>query len=158
MLYPMVRMALAAALLAAPIAATAQQKIVIKMGWTSGAGETDPYAVGAREFKKALEARVGNKVDVQLFPNRQIGDEKPLIEGMRLGTVDGGIITNAVISQIEPAFQLNDLPFLFENEAQALVRAALVERNKAGRDKGGEATRACLALIELKRRFLGDGR
>jgi 6,7-dimethyl-8-ribityllumazine synthase len=45
-----------------------------------------------------------------------------------------------------------------ENEAQALVRAAPVERNQAGRDKGGEATRACLALVELKRRFMGDGR
>jgi 6,7-dimethyl-8-ribityllumazine synthase len=55
-----------------------------------------------------------------------------------------------------------------ENEAQALVRAAVPEGNmaggnmaggnKAGRDKGGEAARACLALIELKRRFLGDGR
>ena len=110
---------LAAMLFAAPFAASAQQKIVIKMGWTSSAGETDPYAVGAREFKKALESRVGQKVDVQLFPNRQLGDEKPMIEGMRLGTVDAGIITNAVISQIEPAFQLNDLPFLFENEAQA---------------------------------------
>ncbi len=42
-----------------------------------------------------------------------------MIEGMRLGTIDAGIITNAVIAQIEPAFQLNDLPFLFENEAQA---------------------------------------
>ena len=45
-----------------------------------------------------------------------------------------------------------------ENEAQALVRAAPVERDKAGRDKGGEATRACLALIELQRSFLGGGR
>jgi len=40
-----------------------------------------------------------------------------------------------------------------ENEAQALVRAA-----PDGRDKGGEATRACLALIELKRHFLGNKR
>lgn len=38
-----------------------------------------------------------------------------------------------------------------ENEAQALVRAS-----SDGRDKGGEATRACLALIELKRRFQGN--
>jgi 6,7-dimethyl-8-ribityllumazine synthase len=37
-----------------------------------------------------------------------------------------------------------------ENEAQALPRAA-----PDGRDKGGEATRACLALIELRRRFQG---
>jgi 6,7-dimethyl-8-ribityllumazine synthase len=43
-----------------------------------------------------------------------------------------------------------------ENEAQALVRAAVADGNTPGRDKGGEATRACLALIELKRRFLGD--
>ena len=37
-----------------------------------------------------------------------------------------------------------------ENEAQALVRAA-----PDGRDKGGEATRACLALVELRRHFQG---
>jgi 6,7-dimethyl-8-ribityllumazine synthase len=42
-----------------------------------------------------------------------------------------------------------------ENEAQALVRAAPGEVDRNGRDKGGEATRACLALIELKRRFQG---
>jgi 6,7-dimethyl-8-ribityllumazine synthase len=39
-----------------------------------------------------------------------------------------------------------------ENEAQALVRAT-----PDGRDKGGESVRACLALIELKRRFQGRG-
>lgn len=95
------------------------QKTVIKFGWTSSTGETDPYAVGAREFKKEVEARSEGRIEVQLFPNRQLGDEKPMIEGMRLGTVDAGAITNAVIAQIEPAFQLNDLPFLFESESQA---------------------------------------
>jgi 6,7-dimethyl-8-ribityllumazine synthase len=35
-----------------------------------------------------------------------------------------------------------------ENEAQALVRASPEDR-----DKGGEAVRACLALVALKRRF-----
>ncbi|MGC2412529.1 MAG: 6,7-dimethyl-8-ribityllumazine synthase, partial [Stellaceae bacterium] len=43
-----------------------------------------------------------------------------------------------------------------ENEAQALVRAAPADHKTGGRDKGGEATRACLALIELKRRFRGN--
>jgi 6,7-dimethyl-8-ribityllumazine synthase len=40
-----------------------------------------------------------------------------------------------------------------ENEAQALVRAA-----PDGRDKGGEAVRACLALIDVKRRFQSEAR
>jgi 6,7-dimethyl-8-ribityllumazine synthase len=35
-----------------------------------------------------------------------------------------------------------------ENEEQALARASA-----GGRDKGGEAVRACLALVELKRRL-----
>jgi 6,7-dimethyl-8-ribityllumazine synthase len=39
-----------------------------------------------------------------------------------------------------------------ENEAQALGRAA-----PDGRDKGGEAVRACLALVALRRRFVGMG-
>ena len=38
-----------------------------------------------------------------------------------------------------------------ENEAQALVRAS-----PEGRDKGGEAVRACLALIALRRQFGGN--
>ena len=37
-----------------------------------------------------------------------------------------------------------------ENEAQALERAA-----PEGRDKGGEAVRACLALVGLQRKFAG---
>ena len=40
-----------------------------------------------------------------------------------------------------------------ENEAQALVRA-----DPAGKDKGGEAARACLAMVALKHRFAeGNG-
>ena len=39
-----------------------------------------------------------------------------------------------------------------ENEAQALARAS-----PNGRDKGGEAVRACLAIVDLKRRLAGNG-
>src|SRR6516164_1540409 len=39
-----------------------------------------------------------------------------------------------------------------ENETQALARAS-----PDGRDKGGEAVRACLAIVDLKRRLAGNG-
>ena len=39
-----------------------------------------------------------------------------------------------------------------ENEAQALVRASPEDR-----DKGGEAVRACVAIVDLKRRLAGNG-
>lgn len=99
--------------------ATAQDKINIRLGWTTGDGAQDPYAIGARAFKAEVEKRTGGRVSVELFPNRALGDERAMVDGMRLGTVDAGIITNAVIAQIEPAFQINDMPFLFKDEAQA---------------------------------------
>lgn len=108
-----------AGLALAPGTASAQDKIIVKLGWTSSDGQIDPYAVGARAFKEELEARSGGRIEVRLFPNRQLGDERPMLDGMRLGTVEAGVITNAVAAQIEPAFQLNDLPFLYADEPQA---------------------------------------
>lgn len=99
--------------------ALAQQKHVIKIGWVTPDSPQDPYATGARTFKQAVERQSNGRIEVQLFPNRQLGDEKPMLEGIRFGTVDAAVITNAVVAQIEPAFQVNDLPFLFGSEAQA---------------------------------------
>ena len=99
--------------------AGAQQKYTLKLGWVTPENPQDPYAAGAIIFKQAVERQSGGRIEVQLFPNRQLGDEKPLMEGLRFGTVDAAVITNAVVAQVEPAFQLNDLPFLFSSETQA---------------------------------------
>lgn len=108
------------ALLAGAPAVQAQPpKTVLKFGWATADSPQDPMAIGARAFKTALESSSKGTIEVQLFPNRQIGDDRPLLEGMRMGTVDLAIVTNAVVAQIEPAFQLNDLPFLYASEAQA---------------------------------------
>ncbi|WP_421991110.1 TRAP transporter substrate-binding protein [Roseococcus sp.] len=97
----------------------AQARPIIRVGWTTSEGPQDPYANAARCFKEEVEKLTNNRLDVQLFPNRALGDERPMLDGLRLGTVDVAVITNAVISQIEPAFQINDMPFLFADEAAA---------------------------------------
>ena len=99
--------------------AQAQNKIVIKLGWATSDAPTDTFAIGARLFKAALEEEAKGQFDVQLYPNRQIGDEKQLVEGLRLGTVDAAIVTNPVYAQFEPSFLLNDLPFLYPTEERA---------------------------------------
>lgn len=110
---------LAVPVLAAPVLARAQARPTLKVGWTTSDSAQDPYAMGAHFFKEELANRVGERIEVQLFPNRALGDERPMLDGMRLGTVDLAVITNAVIAQIEPAFQINDMPFLFSDAAAA---------------------------------------
>ena len=111
--------ALVSAVCAFSMPTLASAQTVLKMGWTTPDSPTDPYSVGARAFKEAVERISNGSLQVQLYPNRQLGEEKQVMEGVRFGTVDTAIITNAVIAQIEPAFQINDLPFLYSNEAQA---------------------------------------
>ena len=93
--------------------------VTIKFGWTTAEGKTDPYAIVARQFKKALEEMAPGQFDVQLFPNRQLGDEKEMLEGLSFGTLDASVITNSPISAIAKPFQVNDMPFMYANEAQA---------------------------------------
>jgi len=93
--------------------------IILKFGWTTAAGKTDPYAITARQFKKALEEEAPGQFEVQFFPSRQLGDEKEMLEGLSFGTLDSAVITNSPISRIALQFQINDMPFIYANKGQA---------------------------------------
>jgi tripartite ATP-independent transporter DctP family solute receptor len=93
--------------------------VTLRVGWTTSDGLQDPYAVTARALAAALEAEAPGVFVLEFFPNRQLGDEKEMLEGLGFGTLDMAIITNAVIANVEPAFQLNDLPFLYSSAEQA---------------------------------------
>lgn len=101
------------------VAPASAAEIELKLAWLTADSPTDPYAITAHAFKDELEAALGDRVEVQLFPNRQLGDDKEILEGLQFGTIDMGVITNAVVANLEPTYQLVDLPFLFGDAAQA---------------------------------------
>ena len=109
----------AACLGALTVAMPALADTKLRMGWTTSDGANDPYAITARMVADEIEKALPDTFDVAMFPNGQLGDEKQMLEGLNFGTLDMAIITNAVIANIEPAFQLNDMPFLYSSEAQA---------------------------------------
>ena len=99
--------------------ATYAQDVTLKIGWTTADSESDPYAITAHKFAEALEEVSPGTFEVQFFPNNQLGDEKQMVEGLSFGTLDMGVITNAVVANLEPAFLLNDMPFLYSSSKQA---------------------------------------
>lgn len=101
------------------VSAATAGPITLRFGWCTSAGPTDPYAIAARQFKKALEEFAPGQFNVELYPNRQLGDEKEMLEGLSFGTIDMAVITNSPISRIAPPFQVNDMPFIYANEEQA---------------------------------------
>ncbi len=108
---------IAATTLLASVASAAE--IEFRLAWLTADSPSDPYALTAHAFKEEIEAALPGRVEVTLFPNRQLGDDKEILEGLQFGTIDLGIITNAVVANVEPTYRLLDLPFLFGSAAQA---------------------------------------
>lgn len=54
--------------------------------------EQDGPHIAALKFKELVETQTG-KILVEIYPNAQLGDERTLLEGMQIGTVDMGVIT-----------------------------------------------------------------
>lgn len=93
------------------------EPITLRMGHILN--ETSLYHKSAMMFADALAKNSGGRLKVQIFPNGTLGFERDLIEGMRLGTVDAGVITSAPIAGFEPRFMVLDLPFIFKSREGA---------------------------------------
>jgi tripartite ATP-independent transporter DctP family solute receptor len=101
-------------------AAVAQQKIVIKVA--HHAPVTYPYQDGAIKFKEVAERLSGGKLDVQVFGGAQLGGERDLLEGIRLGTLHMAVGAGA-LANFAPAYNVVQLPFLIKNQ-EHMVRIA----------------------------------
>ena len=84
--------------------------------------EQDGFHIAALKFEELVEERTAGKVDVEIYPNASLGDERTLLEGMQIGTVDMGVITNGPVANFVEEMAVFELPFLFpSNEAAYAV-------------------------------------
>lgn len=81
--------------------------------------EKDAFHVAAQKFKELVEKNSKGELTVTIFPNAKLGDERTLLERMKMGIVDAGIITNGPIINFVPSFGVIDLPFLFRDPKHA---------------------------------------
>ena len=93
--------------------AAAQQKSVIK--FAHHAPVTYPYQDGALKFKEVAERISGGKLEVQVFGGAQLGGERDLLEGIKLGTIHMCIGAGG-LANFAPAYNVVQLPFLIKNQ------------------------------------------
>jgi tripartite ATP-independent transporter DctP family solute receptor len=72
----------------------------------------------AEQFKKSIESRTGGKLQVQIFPNAQMGNERDTALAVRSGAVEMGAIGVGLSSWV-PELSVTDAPFLWKSRAQA---------------------------------------
>lgn len=95
-------------------------KMVFKMGLVESANlELAPATQAATVFKYLVESQAGDRVEIQLFPGGQLGWERELIEGLRLGSVDLAITSDGPVAGFFEPILVLGIPYLFRNSSVA---------------------------------------
>ncbi|WP_286973923.1 DctP family TRAP transporter solute-binding subunit [Acetomicrobium sp. UBA5826] len=89
------------------------------LGHILSANDDDPYQVFATNFAKNVEEMSAGKMKIQVIPNAQLGGERDMMEGMQFGTIQMCVQTNVNTGIFASKFLAFDLPFIFNNAAQA---------------------------------------
>lgn len=108
----------AAAVLAAvlPLAAQAQ---AIKLTLGHGAAPGNPRHEAAVKFAEVVKAKTGGRIDVQVAPSAQLGDDAAMVTALRTGALDMSANSQGAVSAAVPEYAAYGMPFLFSTPAQA---------------------------------------
>ena len=89
------------------------EKMTIRLG--SHLAESHSLVIAAKKFKETVGQKTNGRIDVQIFPNGTIGQQRDLIEGMQLGTVDMSVNDPGLMSNFAPRVGILDLPYMFRD-------------------------------------------
>ncbi|NCC25885.1 MAG: DctP family TRAP transporter solute-binding subunit [Deltaproteobacteria bacterium] len=76
------------------------------------------YQIGAEAMASELSRLSNGSLTIEIFPNRQLGDERALIEGATLGLVDLAVSSTGPLGNFAPDFLALDVPYVFADHQQ----------------------------------------
>lgn len=123
----------ATAMAGAPVAA---ETFIVAIGGASNSLQ----GRSAAKFVEDLQARLGDEHTVEFYADGQLGDDKEMMQKLRLGTVQFTLLSS-VMANVAPEFALFDMPFLVQDRAHLkAIDKEVVEGQIApkARDKGLE--------------------
>lgn len=82
-------------------------------------GHADTLQHSKHQAFLTFEHEVGPDFQVEIFPNGQLGSEREMIEQVQSGVLQVTSVSNGTLVPFAPEFQVLDIPFQFENYAQA---------------------------------------
>jgi tripartite ATP-independent transporter DctP family solute receptor len=71
------------------------------------------YHATALKFKELVEKGTQDRIKIQIFPQRQLGNDREILEGIQNGLIDVSASTLGPVSAFAPKVGMLELPFLF---------------------------------------------
>lgn len=86
---------------------------VIKLA--HGLDVTHPVHIAMEFMAVRVQASSGGTLQVQIYPNQQLGDERQCLELLQIGSIDMTKVSAAVMEGFVPAYKVLSLPYIFQD-------------------------------------------
>ena len=102
-----------------------------------GASSNSLQGRSAAKFAEELQAKLGDAHTVEFYADGQLGDEKELLQKLRLGTVQFTLVSS-IMTNVASEFALFDMPFLVQSREhlkaidKEIVQSELAPKAEAG--------------------------
>jgi len=84
-----------------------------KYKYANNLPDTHPLNVRAREMAAAVKAETDGKVQIDVFPNNQLGSDTDMLSQIRAGGVEFFTLSGLILSTLVPAASINGIGFAF---------------------------------------------
>lgn len=91
----------------------------VKLTLGHGAAPGNPRHEAAVKFADAVRARTNGRIEVQVAPSAQLGDDAAMVTALRTGALDFSANSQGAVANAVPEYAAFGMPFLFGNLAQA---------------------------------------
>ena len=128
----------AAGTLALPAMGAFAQKAEFTYKYANNLPVTHPMNIRAKEMADAIRAETRGRVDIQVYPNNQLGSDSDMLSQLRSGALEFFTLSGLILSTLVPVASINGVGFAFKDYGQvwptmdgalgALVRAEIAKR------------------------------
>lgn len=91
----------------------------IQVGHVNPSRDDDQFQKYGTLFKENIEEISDGQIKVDVMGDAQLGGDRDMLEGLQMGTLDMGLISNFTVGLFDPIYQIFDLPYLFDNTDEA---------------------------------------
>jgi TRAP-type transport system periplasmic protein len=111
------RTVLVTALLSVTTLVFAQSAVKLTLG--HGAAPGNPRHEASVKFADVVKAKSSGRMEVQVAPSAQLGDDAAMVTALRTGALDMSANSQGAVANAVPEYAAFGMPFMFSNVAQA---------------------------------------
>ena len=101
------------------LCSAAAQAQAVKLTLGHGAAIGNPRHEASVKFAEVVKARSGGRIEVQVAPSAQLGDDAAMVTALRTGALDLSANSQGAVANAVPEYAAFGMPFLFSSPAAA---------------------------------------